>query len=353
MATNPQEAMFRRYLCVLLFCFGAFFGAIWLWVIYEPAAFVKDFSTFNAKMLLIRGGLKNDTVILGDSRPATDLNPSRIGPNVVNLALLGSSPLETYFVTRRILDSGSTPQAVILSISPTHFVDPDPSFWNRSVADGVLNYQEANELLDKARSFNESDVFGGKSPGDIDVRLKIFLYSIKFPSYYSPSILSAGFMGRYAENKRAFDFTLASQGQLYTGQNDEKVDPNFPDKYLPDKDSKLKTFAPARINEFYFDQTLALLASKNIPVYFVDMPHNEASNRIFSDGLKSGFDAFLDSYSKRYPNFRVLDKLFQTYSPDYFVDETHLNQKGAFLWSVHLASVLNDAHVEGSPFGIQ
>ena len=140
-----------------------------------------------------------------------------------------------------------------------------------------------------------------------------------------------------------FDYVLSSRGQGYFGLANGSTD--------PDSETSLSSFVPSIILDDYFDQTLAFLQSKNIPVYFIAMPHNSVSGRLYYPGLRNDFVAYLSNYAYRYSDFHILGDPFPSYPQEYFGDALHLNEKGAALWSDHVAKLLKDEHVEGGPFG--
>jgi len=206
-----------------------------------------------------------------------------------------------------------------------------------------MSFQEVEEVRHRSWILKDPSIFDCQTPFDVDTRLKSLLYAIKFPPYYFAYLVDARVFGRYAENKQVFDHVLAERGQAYGSLGDLPTD--------LDRESAMRSFIPSKILDDYFNQTLALFQSRNIPVYFISIPHNEVSVRVYSPELKRGFTEYLTGYERRYPNFHVLGDVFPSYPSTYLVDSTHLNPKGAALFSDHVAKLLNDAHVPGGPFG--
>jgi hypothetical protein len=295
-----------------------------------------------AKVKLAHDSGPENLTILGDSRALTGLIPSRLGPQVVNLALGGSTPIEGFFFARKIADRAKPPQAVILSYSPDAFLQAD-WFWYRTAEFGFLDYPQINEVRLHARGLKDKTLFGPGSPGDFDARFKSFLYAIKFPSYFFPALWKSHLYQRYPANQKMWEDVLSTRGQVYLGRQRGST--------TPDSETKLTSFIPAKINDYYFDQTLALLASRHIPVYFLAMPHNAASDPFYFPGLKDAFAAYLQQCVGRYSDFHVLGDPFFSYPSECFSDYAHMNELGAVPWSDHVAQLLNDAHVAGGPYG--
>ena len=341
--TNPLSS--GKFLLIAITAFAVVFGSVWLWIAKEPFAYQDyDFSIWNTKLKLVKDGRIGSVTIIGDSNPCAALLPNRLGAGVVNLGLPTGSPIELYFLTRKILANPGPPKAVILSILPSNFMGSE-HFWDVAVNYGLFDFNELEEARRQARALRDTSLFGTGSPGDIDARLKSFLYTINFPSYYFPAFVHAHGFGRYRYNIDRLKLLFAERGHSYFGTDNGSIE--------PDKEAALKSFVPTKILDYYFDQTLALLQSRRIPVYFIAMPHNEASVRLYYPGLKSDFTAYLNQYAHRYPNFHILGDTLPVYPSDCFGDPWHLNEKGAVPWSDHVAQLLNESQVEGGPFGLE
>jgi hypothetical protein len=343
MAPDSNLEGYRRYCVVFALTVIVLFGATWWWLIEEPMAYNSlAYGIWQAKLEMIKDNQFGRVTVLGDSRPVAAMIPSRIGPGVVNLALPGASPIDIYYLSERILSRPVRPQAVILSITPTLLVEAR-FFWERSVGYDFLTPQQLQEVRLRSRALHDTTLFVAESPYDIDARLTSFLYEIKFPPYFFSSLWRAGFFRRYQSNVEAKRAVLSSRGQEYFGTDHGTT--GF------DLEASLHSFAPTKILDNYFDSTLALYQSQNIPVYFVSVPHSDISERVYFPGLKQAYTSYLNHYSLRYPIFHILGDPFPAYPSDCFGDGPHLNEKGAIRWSNYVAQLLTQSHVEGGPFG--
>lgn len=343
MSIRSNHLGFRPFLGIALLTLVSIYVLIWIWVIKEPMAYEEyDYSIWLAKMTLVRESKVGSLTILGDSNPCAALLPDRLGPGVVNLGLPTGTPLETFYVARKMIAGSTHPKAVIISILPSDFVSSE-HFWDVGVSYGFFSLRDLEEVRARSRALKDDSVIGPLSPGDLDVRLKGFLYKIKFPSFYFPALIASHGYGRYQWNSERLKLVLADRGHSYFGLDKGST--------LPDHEASLKSFVPSKVLDDYFNQTLALFQSQNIPVYFLSMPHNEASVQHYAPGLKEAFAGYLNQYAARYPNFHVLGDTFPIYPSEDFGDPWHLNEKGAAQWSDYVAQLLNDSHVEGGPFG--
>jgi hypothetical protein len=342
--TDPQDLPFQRFLGGLVVFVGLLFSVCWIWVIREPMSYHDpDYSVWRAKVSLLEKG-DSRLVILGDSCAEDDMLPGRLGPGVINLGSAGTTPIDAYFVAKKIVALKSPPRAVVISFIPFHFINPTPPlFWGRMTFDS-LSGEDLEEIRQTSRDLNDSVLFGNRSPGDIDARLKILLLSWKFPSFDAPALMKTIVASRYRENMEAYNQTLADRGQRYRTiiKDSDRLDDN----------SALKDFVPSKLIDAYFDKTLALFSSKGIPVYFLGMPHRVLSDQYYSADLRKNYARYLAGYASRYPNFHVLDDLLPCYPMQYFGDYAHLNADGALVWSNHAVQLLNGAHVEGAPYGM-
>jgi hypothetical protein len=341
--TENPDLPFKRFLGWLLLFAGLLFSACWIWVIREPMSYHDpDYSVWNAKISLLD---KSDPrlVILGDSCAEDDLLPSRLGPGVINLASAGTTPIDAYFVAKKIVAKKSPSRAVVISFVPFHFINPTPQlFWGRMTFDS-LSGEELEEIRQTSRELNDNVLFGNRSPGDIDARLKILLISLKFPSFDAPALMKTILASRKRENMEAFNQTVADGGQRYRTifKESDRLDDN----------TALTDFVPSKLIDAYFNKTLALFSSKGIPVYFVGMPHRVLSDKYYSAALRQNYARYLAGYAVRYANFHVLDDPLPCYPMNDFGDYAHLNSDGALIWSNHVVELWNQAHVEGSPYG--
>ena len=341
---NAQSQIaFRRFTVGAFLCFLVAFGCAWVYVIERPMYYYEmAYPIWLERMHSLKGNTFGSLAILGDSRPMADLMPARLGPGVTNFALPGAMPIESFYIAQHITSGAASPKAVIISFTPSHFMQKE-SFWDFAVGFGLLTLPQVNEVRMNSRDLNDEEIFGPQSPGDLDARFKSFLFTSKFPAYRFTAISTTLLHPNYAKNKEMLDFVIANRGRGHVGLADGTSE--------PDTDSKLKAFVPAKLLDLYFEQTLALLQARGVPVYFIGMPHNATSDPLYDHGLRKDYVDYLQHFTAKYPNFHILGDPFPSYPPEYFGDPDHLNEKGAVKWSDQVALLLNEHHVAGGPFG--
>ena len=343
MTDDAQKSRFRSFALIALVCLLFVLACTWIWVVKEPMYYLdREYPIWVAKSKLAQQNLSGKLVVLGDSRPLVGIIPDRIGSNVVNLALPGSTSIELYYFARRLLANSQRPGAIVISLSPIHFVQAETFFWSQTMSFGYLSPQEANEVRLTSRALKDESIFGPNSPGDIDARLKSFLYTIKFPSYFFPALYASRLYQRHAANEKMLQTVLSTRGQTYFGNNHGSTEPDF--------ESALTSFVPSPLLDDYFNRLLSLLQANNIPVYFLNLPHNTVSDKLYFRGLKEAFVTHLDSFTGRYPDFHVLGDPFPVYPSECFTDHAHLNELGATRWSDHVAQLFQESKIPGGPF---
>ena len=338
-----------RYFTSLLAVIVLGMAATWLWVIYRPMAFLaSDYPIWTLKKQMAGNLPPSAVVILGDSRAMADFLPSRIGPHVVNLGCGGATSIDTFALSRIILSSPHPPSCVILSLCAQHCMETD-SFWNHSVKYGLLDWKTIEEVRAHARRTNDlaewtddpnqrAPLFGPVTVGDIEVRLKIALYSIRFPSFYFPSLIAGGFYQREAYNLFIYDSVQKARG--FSGYG------NKPGCQQLSEEAKLAAFAPSPLFDSYLSATIALFQSKNIPVYFIVAPISDISGKAVRTGFTADYATYIKAFETRYPNFHRLGEPLPTMSWTYFNDANHLSEQGAQVFSDRVAALLSDAPIE-------
>src|SRR6201747_1869709 len=104
----------RSFLVWSALSFVASFGLIWLYVATMPMAFLtEDYAVWVAKRAMLNECRLGDVSVFGDSRAMAGMDPSKMPMPVANLALSGTSPIETYFAVSRALRCPTPPKLVV------------------------------------------------------------------------------------------------------------------------------------------------------------------------------------------------------------------------------------------------
>jgi hypothetical protein len=271
------------------------------------------------------------------------IQPQRLGPGVINCAMNGCTPIESYFLVRRLLKAPVRPKAVILSYNAYHFVHPD-FYWDISVKLGLIRSADADEVLGNIFKLKDKELISGSGLWNLEERLYSFLLSRGFPSYFVSSLLAEGFGVRKKENEEALAVIVQTRGQYFFPQADGSKTLNA--------DTKLKTFALSPVIDCYFRKTLDLLKKENIPVYFYAMPINDYSVPHLDPGVLKAYKNYLEGLVQEDQQFHILSKLRTVYPWKLFSDYAHLNKKGTFRFNQEFVKILNKAGVPGGPYGV-
>lgn len=333
----------RSFLAVFLIVFTAGLASAWLWGLDHRLSYLsRDYALFIGKDRLMDGYSTPGLAIFGDSTVMDDVVPEALGARVVNWGLNGCTPIESYFLIRRLLKNPVHPKAVILSYNAYHFVHPD-FYWENTVKFGMIDGSDADEVMGQILRFKDKELLSGSSPWDLDQRLYSFLLSRGFPSYYMSSLWAEPFGARAKENSEALRVIARTRGQYFFPLADGSKDLNA--------DTKLKSFTVSPVVDHYFRATLDLLKGENIPVYFYAMPINESSVPFLDPGVFKGYGDYLEGLARQDGQFHILSRLRTVYPWKLFSDYAHLNREGTLRFNRELARILNQAGVPGGPYG--
>ena len=96
-------------------------------------------------------------LIMGDSRVQAALIPDAIGPRVRSLALMSSTPIDSYFLLRDYLEHHPAPAWIVFSFAPYHLQRNNESFfWNHSVKYSAHGFGDFQILLERSHALGES-----------------------------------------------------------------------------------------------------------------------------------------------------------------------------------------------------
>ena len=325
-----------RYLALLALSALLSFAAVWVWVATMPMAFMDgEYPAWAAKAAMLDRCDLGDVVILGDSRAAAGILPSRLSVPATNLAVGGGEAIEAFAELQRALACPAPPKRVILSLDAGHFVYGD-LFWGRSVRYGFMSPADIAALRLASRRTGDNTVYQADGAGGLPGPLRDWMYRVRFPPLYFSSLLHGGGALRWQRNQAAFDATLAARGHYYfgTGQGSDVVA----------VDGHLAAFRPLPVLDYYFDRLLSALDRRGIETRFIAMPVNEATWRQVRPSVLAGFAAYLASYERRYSHFHVDPDLMPHWPDRFFGDQfCHLNPEGAETFSVALNHRLQEA----------
>ncbi|GEM_PF-2339604 len=334
----------RSFLITLTLMFTAGLACVWTWGLDHRMDYLsRDYALLTGKDRLIDGYSQPGLAIFGDSAVMDGIQPVKLGPGVINCGTMGSTPIESYFLIKRLMKAAVHPKAVLLSYSAYHLVHPD-FYWENTVKFGLISGDEADEVLDNILRLKDKELISGSGLWNLEQRLYSFLLSRGFPAYYVSSLYADAPGVRKKENEEALGVIAQTRGQYYFPQQDGSKSLNA--------DTKLKTFVVSPVINYYFRKTLDLLKTENIPVYFYVMPINEASVPHLDPGVFKAFQDYLNGLAQEDSQFHILSPFRTVYPWKIFSDYAHLNEKGTLRFNREFAKILNKAGVPGGSYGI-
>ena len=288
-----------------------------------------------------RGANGAEVVVFGDSLAKLGVVPSvlaeRTGKRAFNLALSGSQSTTSYFLLKRVLDSGAKPEAIVVDFNPPLLRVGPRHILNRWGA--MLGPVEAAEL---AWWSGDSDLFG-------EVATQHLLPSMRGKSTIRANILDALAnrpVTNLAKNKMAVRNWKQNEGaQLMVGSygvdhlTDADVE-NLRTGYYPEWRCH-----PANVRGI--DRFLDLATRNKIRVFWLLPPMLPAlHDKLASSGIDARHEAFIRSWQAKYPDLVVLDARKTVDPLVAFWDPQHLSICGASSFSKVLGDALRGS-IEG------
>lgn len=256
---------------------------------------------------------ENRLVILGDSRAKAGFVPDKLSSDCYNLALGGATPIEGYYSLKEYLENHPSPEVVILSYAPMHYMDID-TLWTRSVYFHTMDTEDFMEILKVAKDFQDNEnILISNYP------LEYFMYKMYMPNKYATALKKAGFVFRYEKTKEKYARMEAGRGQSYYGTAD------YSDSF--NGEAKVTDFHGSDVITHYLEQIFSLCRANNIQVIVKNMPMNEASYSILTEDFKNHYKQYMEQLEEKYDSV-TFDVDLSYYTNDYFGDGDHLNEKG-------------------------
>ncbi len=117
----------RSFLTTLTLVFALGLAFVWNWGLDHRLSYMsRDYAFLTGKERLIDGYSRPGLAVFGDSTVLDGVLPERLGPGVINCGMGGCTPIEGYFLIRRLLKAPEPdPGRPCFPSSAYHFVHPD------------------------------------------------------------------------------------------------------------------------------------------------------------------------------------------------------------------------------------
>lgn len=261
-----------------------------------------------------------DTVILGDSGAMSSFVPQVLSDSTVNLAVGGGTALEMYYFLKGYLANHDAPKSVVIMFAPFHY-------WN------IDNY-ETRTMYFKALSIDDvKEVYSLSKDGEVESVYKkdVFFDELScrlgLPTKYLPAITAARFIGRRSSNIKAYNELIENRGYGTFGTLDGCDELSYECSYDSMDYGSEMIFLSVYLQKLY-----DLCDKNNIRVLQLQPALNEASYEAISPEYIAGYTAYLNMLKQQYANVYYETSL-RKYPNEYFGDVSHLNHKGAVIFS--------------------
>ncbi len=275
-------------------------------------------------------GSKREILVFGDSLAKLAVAPALVeassGRSTYNLAVCGGPAPSSYFLLRRVLESGARPSAILVDFFPRLLqLGPRHTFtWPALL--------EPREALDLAWVSRDPDLFASIELSRIlpSYRARLGVRSALFAALDGKPNSWGSETPTYRRNWKK---NLGAQ-IMPCGVN---LDSDFV-RLRQDFYSDLK-FDP--VNVAYMERFLALAGSRSIPVYYLVTPLKPGLQaECERSGIDAAYQAFLKDIQSRHPNVVIVDGRKASYDPAVFYDPVHLGRDGAWAFSLAIGDLL-------------
>ncbi len=274
-----------------------------------------------------------DVVIIGDSTANAAYVPEVLSESTINLALAGSGTVDGYYTLKDYLEHNPAPTDVFVSYMDYHLAE-DYFIWDVSNYVHKYSLMENLEIYHMIQYVSEYDISELASAHYWE---DVFNYTIWSPRLYSYSMLHAIDGDRRAANMAAYADQDARYGRYCMITNDE---------YEPEGIQGYSTYYVSPLQEQYYEMIIDLCNKNDINVHMVKLPLSTDTGFIddYEDEINDYYDDLLEDY-----DFADFYWFHTTYEHEFFRDEYHMNNHGAFRFSRELKELYPDLFEEKEP----
>ncbi len=280
-------------------------------------------------------GVKDCQILLfGDSLIKLSTIPKiieeRTGKSVFNLALSGSQAPATYFLLRRVLDSGARPEAVVVDFNPPLLrVGPRHNLTRWPV---LLSSVESAELAWWDR---DPELFGSIMAGRVfsSVRGKTLIRTSMMDAIWGRPEINRRDVWLCLRNWKANKGAQLMTGSASHGLTDAEIT-RLREGFYPE-------WKCHPVNVEGIDRFLSLAEKYHIRVFWILTPLIPAlHDQLAKCGIDVQHERFLSHWQEKYPTLTVLDARKKISDLDAFWDPQHLSVAGASAFSLIVGDAL-------------
>ncbi len=328
-----SKVSLRRFFLALAGVTTLLVGSAWFWAVEGRMSFFNpEYPMWLAKFRMVDDCKYGDTVIIGDSRAMAGIIPDRLGSGVTNLALPGGTPIESYYLLRRMDQCKAYPKRVVVSFLPL-FLTRVHMYWLRPALYNLMSFEEMEEVRRLSVKLGDPILYSPNRFATALDSIKNYSYSVSLPPYYFTAMIAGRFVERRAQNRVELALTLKQSGHHFFGM--------APSTAVVPEDGYMTEFKPSPILNFYMDEVLRKLNGNGVEIDFLGTPVNPATFDMLPKSVVASFKEYLSSIAQRYANFHVLGDIVLVLPNDSFGDSEHVNPRGAEEWTSNVRSLLD------------
>jgi hypothetical protein len=333
-----RQISFKAFILISGGAFLFTWALVWTYIAAFPMAYEgRDYPLALAKKDLIAECRSNEVAVFGDSRAVAGVLPTVMNIPVENLAYSGSTPIETYFLVRRMLRCPHLPRLVVIATSAAGY-SKDVSFWTSFAALGILSSTDILSVVSHARALGDDELWHAKRTSAVPFALLPTLYPIHFPPLYFGPLLGGYVAARWRYNERSYREAILTFGHSSYGTA------NGADAVSGE--DKMTNWRVSPLVNLYLERTLTLLAARHVPVVILTMPINASTCKQLPPVIPGRFARYLKKVAAKNPDVVLADPTIPCWPDRYYGDAWHFNMSGTLAYSHQfqnfLAAVLHD-----------
>ncbi len=274
---------------------------------------------------------KSANIVIGDSRAQIGLNSNNL--NSINLAIVGSTPVEGYYQIQEIL-SNIEIDTLYLSYGYFHLYTQD-CFVSHTIRYNTISDQSVNEVFSTALAVDDPN-YTMENPvirprfkflWNCTKNIKITRFCINYYDFISFNL--SKILKYDADDQAATQFVSGHyllENRYFNYDYDENRTPEFTTSQY--------RLPISKINQIYLEKILSLCHYEKIIPYFILMPLPDSST--IPDVMY--FDNCINNLQQMFGNKLIVDELF--YPNSCFRDVSHLNNEGAQIFSAEIQRLI-------------
>ncbi|HII14816.1 MAG TPA: hypothetical protein HA362_00725 [Nanoarchaeota archaeon] len=299
--------------------------------IFPMNYFQQAYPIWSYQFDIIDGNIPADDariLIFGDSRAMAGIIPEIIGNDTRSLALGGATPIETYFILQRYLQTHSAPAIILLSFAPQH-LQKSFTFWDRTVKFGFFDKNSIAEIYKTAKLNKDFPM-----EKETSFWVEYYLIKFRFLPLYAPELRESIFFLEHNANKAKYDEMMHFRGHTPFGNlqmDDETIAKSY--------EAENPRFSASKTLVNYTVRIANLCKENNITIVYFTMPFSEFSFSFLNESYFKEYNTLMGQIVMAAPGNSFMGKI-PVYENRHFTDSSHLNGAGAVKFSNELKGIL-------------